>query len=227
MSRRFASLVVWLAATCWLPALFAQEVVVMQWNIEKGLGTFSKNTNEQARAIARIINYQRPDIILFNELQSANIATNTAALTAWVTNNVPYLGTQPGVSFHVAVSSISDGFNRNAAISRFPIANESTFDDGLRGLHSFDVQLAGANALQLFHAHLKCCHATNTVPTDAEVRQSNAQFAANTIHNWAALYIIPYLFAGDWNEDEDLPQSLLTSTYHPITTVRTDSPASS
>lgn len=186
----------------------------MQWNIQKGLGTLAKNTNVEAKAIARIINYQQPDVILFNELQSANVASNTAALVAWVTNNVPYLGTQPGVSFYVAVSSISDGFNRNAAISRYPIVGATTYDDGLRGLHSFDVQLIGTNRLHIFHTHLKCC---------ADVcsnKQNEAQFDANTMTAWAATNATPYVYGGDLNEDELNPECPLSATYHPITTVR-------
>lgn len=147
----------------------------MQWNVRKGLGNPATTTSTQALAIARIVNFNQPDILLFNEVQSLNPATNQAGLIAWVTNNVPYLGAQPGTSFYVAVSPQTDGFNRNCAISRYPILNESVYDDGLRGLHSFQVQLAGTNRLQVFHAHYKCCSATQA---DCAGRQSNAVFPA-------------------------------------------------
>ena len=200
----------------------AQKVRVMQWNIHDGLGTMADNSTAQAAAIARIVNYNQPDVLLLNEVNTDSIVNNQAALTAWVTNNLPYMGALPGVTFFVAVSSKTDTFNRNCAISRYPILTPGTYTStlSLRGLHSFKVQLAGTNALQIFHAHFKCCGSLTS--SECSDRQAEATFASSTIRAWAATNSLPYIFAGDWNEDESNPQCTLSSTYRPITMVRTN-----
>jgi PKD repeat protein/endonuclease/exonuclease/phosphatase family metal-dependent hydrolase len=223
MQKLFASLVVWLAGVSYPLGINAQEVRVMQWNVERGLGRLSNNTNAQAEAIARVVNYNQPDILLFNEVDCSNglsAAQNEAALIDWVTNNVAYLGAQAGVTFYVKASSSSDGFIRNAVVSRYPIFVEGTYTSAnmIRGLHAFRVQLQGTNVLQVFHAHFECCNASS----DCTHRQANAQFASSTIRAWAATNSLPYIFAGDWNEDESNPQCTLTATYAPITMVRTN-----
>ncbi len=190
----------------------------MQWNVEKGLGNINSNSASPAQAIARIVNYNQPDILLLNEVEDNGSNTTRTALIDWVTNNVPYLGTQ---SFYVAVSSLSDGFNRNCAISRYPISNAVSYDAGLglRGLHSFRVQLTLTN-LQVFHAHLKCCNDGSSCTT----RQTEAQFDSDIIKAFAATNSSPYIFAGDLNEDEEKvpPVCMLSATYHPITTLITN-----
>ncbi len=194
----------------------AQQIAVMQWNVLHGLGRQSNNSSTQARAIARIINYNQPDILLFNEVDANGLsaAQNEAAIIDWVTNNVPYLGTQTGVTFFVSVSTPSpqhDFFIRNAAVSRYPILAKTTYDDGLRGLHAIRVQLGGTNELQVYHAHLKCC------ADDCPRKHYEAQFDADTISAWATTNTIPYIFAGDWNDDE---QSPLCAPPNTITTIR-------
>ena len=189
-----------------------QSITVMQWNIEGHIGSLLSNNTATARAIARIVNYNQPDILLFCELQDHGPGANTAALIDWVTNNAPYLGS----SFYVSVAGVSDGFERNGAGSRFPIANDLTYSDGLRGLHAFQVQLNGVSALQIYHAHLKCCSDGDS----CDRKQSEAESDATNIIRVAATSPLPYIVAGDWNEDENNPQCALSSTYHPITTLR-------
>jgi endonuclease/exonuclease/phosphatase family metal-dependent hydrolase len=218
---KFAGALSLLLVFCAL-AQAAEQVRVMQWNVQSGLGNISLNNSEAAQAIARIVNYNQPDILLFCEVTNAvkgsgGVAADTTALINWVTNYVSYLGTQPGVTFYVAVSSATDTYIRNGAISRYPILNETTYSDGMRGLHAFRVQLATTN-LQVFHAHLKCC----SDGTSCTTKQTQAQFDATTISAWASTNSSPYLFAGDWNEDEDsrdTPECAITTTYHPITTI--------
>src|ERR1043166_4124365 len=224
--RVFWSLAPCLALAAFLGLLrvapvLAEDVRVLQYNVKKAIGTFELNTNEQARAVGRIVNYVQPDILLLNEIQRTLVPANEHALIDWVTNNLPYMGTQPGSNFFVAVSDQTDNFSRNAAISVYPIQYETTFDDGLRGLHSFEVQLSGTNRLHVFHAHFKSGNTTNSTPTDAQKRQANAQFAADTISAWAASNSIPYVFAGDCNVDEDYSQTPIDENYHPITTLFT------
>src|SRR5205085_1511764 len=99
--------------------------------------------------IGRIVNFNKPDVLLLNEIdtQGLTVEQNTTALINWVTNNAYYLGTRPGQDFYVAVSSQSDGFIRNGAISRFPLRGASTYNDGLRGLHSFEVKVSPGNSI--------------------------------------------------------------------------------
>ena len=207
------------------PIAHAQQIKVMQWNIRGHLGwSFSNNTAE-AKAIARIVNYNRPDILLFCELQDISQLDDTFGLIGWVTNNVPYLGSvpssyagaPPNATFWVSIATKSDGFIRNGAISRYPISDDTTYSDGLRGLHRFRVQLAGTNVLEVFHAHLKCCA---TSSSDCNTRQTESETDATNIVNWAAANSIPYIMAGDWNEDESHPECTITSSYHPVTTLR-------
>jgi PKD repeat protein/endonuclease/exonuclease/phosphatase family metal-dependent hydrolase len=218
MGKLSTYLVVALLWCCVSGSTHAQQVKVMQWNVLGGLGRKSNNTNAQAQAIARIVNFNQPDVLLFNEVDANNqsASVNEAAIIDWVTNNVPYLGTQPGVTFYVKASTQSDGFERNAAISRFPILAAVNYNDGLRGLHSLRLQLAGANQLQVYHAHLKCCN------DDCPRKQAEAQFDSDIIRTWAATNSLPYIFAGDWNEDESNPICVLSSTYRPITMIRTN-----
>jgi endonuclease/exonuclease/phosphatase family metal-dependent hydrolase len=170
-----------IAFACGTSSLNAQDMLVMQYNIQKALGKISYNTNEQAKALGRIVNYLQPDVILINELQTTIVFSNELALVDWVTNNLPYMGTQKNVSFFISVSGQTDNFNRNAAISLYPISNGVTYDDDLRGLHSFRVQFPGTNEVQFFHTHLKSGNTTNSMPTDAERRQAEAQFDADII----------------------------------------------
>jgi hypothetical protein len=194
-------------------------VRVMQWNVERNLGRLANNNNYAPASIGRIVNANQPDVLLFNEIdtQGLTVQQNTDALINWVTNNAFYLGTRPGQDFYVAISSQSDGFIRNGAISRFPLSGATTYNDGLRGLHSFEVQVSPANSLQVFHAHLKCC------ADDCGRKQAEAQFDGSVIGAFAATNGLPYLFAGDWNEEEEKPTPVctLSDVYHPITTIRT------
>jgi PKD repeat protein len=198
----------------WAQELAAEQVRVMQWNVHGNLGTLANNSSAQAKAIARIVNYNHPDVLLLNETDYNAPPATATALIDWVTNNLPYMGSQPGVTFFVSVSAqpTYDSFNANAAISKYPILNDTTYNDGLRGLHAFKLQLATTN-LQVFHTHIKCC--SDNCPK----KQTEAQFDSDTIKAFAATNSLPYIFGGDWNEDEQNPECTLSATYHPITTI--------
>jgi pectate lyase len=211
---------VWLVVTtlaCADGLLEGQRVRVMQWNIEHALGQQSNNLSSSAQAIARVVNYNQPDVLLLNEVDAQNqlYPDNQAALVDWVINSLPYLGTQ---TFYVGVSKKTDGLNRNAAISRFPILSEGAYLDGALGLHAFQVAVNDASTLQVFQTQLKCCS------TNCSARQAQAQIDADAMSAWAATNSFPYIFAGDLNEDEDAqpPVCTLTDSYHPITTIRED-----
>ena len=174
----------------------------MQWNIHGNLGTTTAQSSAGAAAIARILNYLQPDVLLINEVADGTAQVNTSALTQWVTDNLPYLASG---SFYVAVSTESSDIQRNAAISRYPILAPFTYADvssSLRGMHSFQLQLTGTNRLQIFHVHLKCC----SDGTSCQTKQDEAQLFSNEIATWAATNSVPYIFGGDLNEDEANPE---------------------
>src|SRR5438445_10621039 len=88
------------AVLCFAPVFraAAQQVKVMQWNVEGHIGTSTAQSGAGAAAIGRILNYLQPDVLLINEVADGTAATNTTALTQWVTANLPYLA---GGTFYV------------------------------------------------------------------------------------------------------------------------------
>ena len=193
----------------------AQQVRVMQWNVKGHIGNIASNNTAEAKAIARVINYNQPDIVTFCELDNNGTINTAAAMTDWVTNTLTYFGSQRNVTFWVDIAFFTDGFLRNGSISRYPISGAFTYSDGLRGMESFQTQLSGTNLLEIFHVHLKCC----SDGTSCTQRQAEATTDATNITIWASSHSFPYVFTGDCNEDETHPECTLTTTYHPITTL--------
>src|ERR1043166_2638294 len=215
MRMMFASLVVWLVCLGWPPTLHAQNVRVMTWNVHGNIGTSAANSSAGAAAVARVVNYLQPDVFLINEVDDGTAAVNSAALTNWVSSNLPYLATG---TFYVAVSTESSDIQRDAAISRYPILTPSTYPDvssGLRGMFSFQLQLTGTNRLQVFDVHLKCC----SDGTSCQTKQDEAQLFSNDMAAWAATNSAPYIFAGDLNEDQ---QNLECPAYNVISMLLTN-----
>ena len=69
----------------WANTLAAEQVRVMQWNVKSALGNIAQNKSAAAKAIARIVNYNQPDILLFCEVTNAvtgsgGLAADTTAL---------------------------------------------------------------------------------------------------------------------------------------------------
>lgn len=213
-----------LLCLCGAPVARAQQVKIMQYNIEGHLGNSTNNNTAAAKALARIINYTQPDIITFCELEDHGTIDTAAGVIDWVTNNLTYFGNKTGVTFWVDIATKGDGFERNGSISRYPISNAVTYSDGgggfsnLRGMESFTAQLSGTNTLEVFHVHLKCCSTTTSCPR----KQAEAEIDATNMIVWASTNLAPYVFTGDCNEDEDprdTPECTITSIYHPITTL--------
>jgi endonuclease/exonuclease/phosphatase family metal-dependent hydrolase len=216
MRKALACSITGFLSFCGVVTVPAQQVKVMQYNVEHGLGNIFSNNLPAAKAIARIVNYNQPDIITFNELQTNSSVNTAAGVIDWVTNNLPYFGTKTGVTFWVDIATASDGYIRNGSISRYPISGAYTYSDGLRGMESFKVQLSGTNVLQVFHVHLKAGSSGCTT------RQTEATTDATNMFNWAKTNVFPYIFTGDCNESEDprdTPECTIASTYHPITTL--------
>jgi PKD repeat protein/endonuclease/exonuclease/phosphatase family metal-dependent hydrolase len=229
--KRSVILIGSLASLCWLPSSYAQNVRVMQWNVKGYIGNIASNNTPEAKAIARIVNYNQPDIVTFCELQDRGTINTAAGVTDWVTNNLPYFGSQLNGTFWVYIAFYGDGSERNGSISRYPLSDAFTYSDAgslggtnyptLRGMQRFRVQLSGTNVLEVFHVHLKCCNICSGPTCDCPQRQSEAETDATNMTSWATSNpTIPYIFTGDCNEDEG-PNQLcpLTTNYHPITTL--------
>jgi len=211
MRKRLAILLLGLLFLWGVTPVRAQQVNVMQWNLEGHLGNPASNNTAAAKAIARIINYNQPDVLLFDEVEdisslgSGTTNQNAAAFVDWVTNNVPYMGKQPGVTFFISFGSLGDGLSREGAITRYPMFNATTYGDGgstysnLRGMQAFKVQLSGTNALQLFHAHLKADSDSTSCPR----RQEEAEVDSTNMVRWASTNLFPYVWSCDCNEDEN------------------------
>jgi len=216
-----------------VPTVRAQQIRVMQWNVHGTIGDIASNTTDAAKALARIVNYNQPDILLFNELNDSDRPHVTAAVIDWVTNNVSYLGSVPSsilgapsnATFWVAMSSRTDGYERDGIVSRYPVSNEAAYNIGPRGLHTLRVQLDGTNVLQVFQAHLRCCAdgCPDSSSCDCTNRQIEAMEDAGSISSLMSSSSLPYIFGGDWNEDEvtgDSHECTITSYYDPITTIK-------
>src|SRR6266404_5137192 len=165
----------------------AQQITVMQWNVQGNIGTAAAQTGAGAAAIARELNYLQPDVVLINEVADGTAAINTSSLTQWVSVNLPYMASG---TFYVAVSTESSDVQRNAVISRYPVLNPFTYPDvstSLRGMHSFQLQLAGTNQLHVFHVHLKCC----SDGSSCQEKQDEAQLFSDEISAWAATNSTP------------------------------------
>ncbi|PYJ07195.1 MAG: hypothetical protein DME25_04440, partial [Verrucomicrobia bacterium] len=99
--RRLVVALVCLVSVSSVPA---QQIQVMQWNVHGNLGTAAAQSGPEAVAIARILNYLQPDVVLLNEVADGSVATNTTSLTQWVAANLPYMATN-GYSVSVSTES--------------------------------------------------------------------------------------------------------------------------
>ncbi len=78
-------------------SLKAQSVKVMQWSIHGTLGNFASNVTAGVQAMARIVNFNQPDILLFNELQDNGVSADQAAQINQVTAELRTLVPKPSL----------------------------------------------------------------------------------------------------------------------------------
>jgi len=235
---RVAAIVAWCLFD--LLAGQAQQVRVMEYDCSNEIGAYT-NSTPQSAALARIIAYQRPDIVCFSELNDTNLPNAVSLVTSgvigWVTNNLSTVfGTKTGVTFWVYIANVGDGYNRNGEISRYPILSGTTYSDAgggfsnLRGMDSIRIQLSGTNTLQIFHAQLKAGGGTLDTNSNCERKQAEAATDATNMMYWASTNQYPYIWTCDCNEDEDprdagytapytTPECPVSGTYHPVTTL--------
>lgn len=201
-----------------VPATPDSTLRAMTYNIHQTIGATVGYTSPNAQKIARIVNYYQPDVLVINELEGSSTSGATNSLKLWANTFLPYLGGVPDSTYFYYVSPTSDGFNRNAMLSRYPILDRVSYPMSPRDLLCGTIDLPGSTDLRLFAAHFKAGNSSS----DATTRQWNADFTRGKIVTWSedsARANSPYLMCGDLNEDEDHPQSAITGTYHPISTV--------
>lgn len=64
--------VVGLLWCCVASSATAQQVKVMHWNVHGNIGTSTANSSPGAAAIARILNYVQPDVLLIKEVDDGS-----------------------------------------------------------------------------------------------------------------------------------------------------------
>ncbi len=206
------------------------QVRVMTWNVRDAICSSSNRKQEQHgnwHAVVCIVASLRPDVLILQETgdNSGNgtgsggdsVADLTTALGLFMNGGTdPFVGGQvnsyvrkyaPDYDLpYVFVSSITDGFNRNVILSRFPFADlngdgKATYSDipfkqadgcsnagtgGIRGFQHAEIDLPDdiyAGDLVIGNSHLKA----GGTQSDVEDRAVAADKAA---------YYIYYLYAG-------------------------------
>lgn len=200
--------------------LGAATFKVMTYNIHQTVGQSAGYTSTNAQRLARIVQYYQPDVITVNELEGSSTTSAQTQLQNWVNAYIPYLGGQPGTSYHTYVSPINDGYIMNAIVSRYPIYSKSAQTLDPRGLLSGTIDLPDGDDVRVYTCHLKAYSDSSS----AARRQAGAETAASRISSWSGTtgnYSVLYVLCGDMNEDEDNPQYPLSGSYHPITTLLT------
>ena len=224
---------------CARPVAAQTSVRVVQYNIERTVGSPSSNTAGQP-ALAKIVKYLAPDVWTISELGGFSAdydsATMHALLAAFIDSYDIFGPTAvDGQDYFIYIGQRTDGFIAQAIVSRYPFLSTQTFSDAgggypaLRGLVHAHVNLPGAIELGVFTAHLKALNATN----DAEKRQAEATADAVTLQTWLGTHSVDAaVMTGDLNESEEPGDSdnwsggVIGGTlpsgniYHPITTVR-------
>lgn len=214
------------------------DVSVLTWNIHRDVGSNGPNSSSQSY-LAKVVNYLNPDVWNINELGGNNTgysaSAEQAALVSFIQSDVTIFGVNPqlGKDFYVYVGTATDHYIGNAIVSRYPLSDQTTYADGLRGLVHADVQLPNGQELGDFTTHFKATTDTSESTSDSEKRQTEAETDAGNIESWKRNNPnTPSVFTGDLNTSEEpgeddnwadgnvgdtLPNG---DTFHPITTIK-------
>ncbi len=191
----------------------AERVKIMTLNIHRVIGE-SSWSSINAQRLAHIVNYFEPDVLCINELEGSSRTLMTQNLQLWANN---YLTNWPNK--YVYVSTLGDGYNRNAFVSKYPYYEEANQSCDPRGLVSATFDIPGDTDVRVFCTHLKAYSDS----TSCNRRQNGAETVRNNLINFSAYngdYAqLPYFMCGDFNEDEDNPSCTITSSYHPVSTI--------
>ena len=228
---------------CARPIAAQTTVRVVQYNIERTVGSPSSNTAGQP-ALAKIVKYLAPDVWTINELggnsPDYNSTTMRNLLAAFIDDyDIFGPAAAEGQDYFIYIGMRTDGYIAQGIVSRYPFLSTQTYSDAgagyaaLRGLVSAHVDLPGAVDLGVFTAHLKALSGA----TDAERRQAEATADAATLSTWLAAHPGDgAVMTGDFNASEEpgdndnwsggsigdamtMPDSS-TQIYQPITTLR-------
>ncbi len=111
-------------------ALQAQtNVRVLTYNIHRDIGGSDSNTSSQP-ALAKVVNYLDPDIWTINELGGNDVAFNATTahddLVTFVQDQLSIFGPNPqeNVNYFIYISTIDDGFDTVAIVSRYPFTSK-------------------------------------------------------------------------------------------------------
>lgn len=209
---------------CWAAAFFigplnsihAQTTVrVLDYNIKRAIGASDSTVSAQP-ALAKIINYLKPDIWTISELGGNNVnfnATNAHNyLVTFIQTKLTIFGANPqeNADFFIYIGTINDGYETEAIVSRYAFASTHTYSDAgggysaLRGFVNASVNVPGTTKLDVFAAHLKALDTTD----DAKQRQFEANADSTTVASWIASHTSDaVIVTGDWNETEDPGES--------------------
>lgn len=231
---RLRTLVAWLAVClCVFVEARAQDVVrVLTYNTHSAI---RGPNSAQLPYLAKVVNFLNPDIWTIEELGGTTPFDRTALVASvqtFINGNVTIFGPnpQPNVNYHLYVSARSDGFTCPGIVSRYPLSEQTTYDDGLRGFVQSVATLPSGAKLGVFVTHLKATTSSANAPADSVRRQNAAEAAAANVmafmssHPGAGVVV-----TGDWNETEEPGETpnypigtVLTNgkTYRPITAMR-------
>jgi endonuclease/exonuclease/phosphatase family metal-dependent hydrolase len=187
------------------------DVRLLTYNIHRDIGGSDSTTSSQP-ALAKVINYLKPDVWTINELGGNSVTFNAATahnyLVTFIQQKLTVFGANPqeNVNFYIYISTIDDSFDTVAIVSRYPFASTQTYSDGsssfsaLRGLPRASVSLPDGNVIDVFTAHLKALSTTS----DASQRQSEADADSASVATWISGHHGDAIaVTGDWNETED------------------------
>ncbi|MCC5823492.1 MAG: endonuclease/exonuclease/phosphatase family protein [Phycisphaerales bacterium] len=196
------------------------DLRVMTWNIFNGIcSTADKSdTANQWNALVRVVAALQPDILILQEGGDNtgngtgsgvdSVANLTTTLELFIRGgNDPFLGGQVGSYVqkfvpdydlpHIFVSTVTDGFNRNVILSRYPFASLnggpatiSNFviqqdayapggNGGIRGFQFAQIDLPDEvyeGDIVIGNAHLRCCGGTSNVQERLQAAQNTAYF---------------------------------------------------
>jgi len=209
------------------------DLKIMTWNIDRAVGSNGPTTSEQT-AVAKIVNYEHPDVWNIQELGGNNSGYSApaeqSALVSFINSDITIFGANPQLnsSYYVYVGTYTDSYISDAIVTRYPILSMSAHNDGERGMYEATLSLPGGVTAGVFTTHLKA----DSTTTDAEDRQTEAEGDVTFMNGWkSANPNLPYFLTGDFNESEDpdntpnwsggiggtLPNG---DIYHPITTLK-------
>ena len=186
------------------------SVRLLTYNIHRDIGGSDSVTSAQP-ALAKVVNFLDPDIWTLNEVGGVNTRYNAATalsdLTTFISSNITVFGANPQASrdYYVYFSSINDGYDTSAIVSRYPFVSTETFSDAgsgyaaLRGLAMAEVSLPDATKLAVFTTHLKSSDSSDN-DGNAEKRQAEADTDSGNARSWTTTHPGEGVeVSGDWN----------------------------